>query len=149
LKEGFQKCPNEQTLFIKISVEGRILIVSIYVDDLIYTGDDKGMMVEFKRSMMEAFDMFDLGKMRFFLGIEILQKPEGIFICQRKYATDILKKFTMSESKPVNSPIVPSFKIIRDANGTAVDDTYFKQIVGSFNVSYRYKTGYNVQCQLN
>lgn len=131
LKEGFQKCPNEQTLFIKRSTEGRILIVSIYVDDLIYTGDDKCMMVEFKRSMMEAFDMSDLGKMRFFLGIEILQKPEGIFICQRKYATDILKKFTMSESKPVNSPIVPGFKINRDANGTAVDDTYFKQIVGS------------------
>jgi hypothetical protein len=131
VKEGFQKCPNEQTLFIKRSTGGSILIVSIYVDDLIYTGDDKGMMVEFKKSMMEAFDMTDLGKMRFFLGIEILQKPEGTFICQRKYATDILKKFTMSESKPVNSPIVPGFKINRDVNGAAVDDTYFKQIVGS------------------
>jgi hypothetical protein len=131
VKEGFQKCPNEQTLFIKRSTGGSILIVSIYVDDLIYTGDDKGMMVEFKKSMMEAFDMTDLGKMRFFLGIEILQKPEGTFICQRKYATDILKKLTMSESKPVNSPIVPGFKINRDVNGAAVDDTYFKQIVGS------------------
>ncbi|XP_045791716.1 uncharacterized mitochondrial protein AtMg00810-like [Trifolium pratense] len=93
-------------------------------------GDDKGMMVEFKKSMMEAFDMTDLGKMRFFLGIEILQKSEGIFICQRKYATDILKKFTMSESKPVNCPIVPGSKINRDVNGAAVDDTYFKKIVG-------------------
>jgi len=130
VKEGFQKCPNEQTLFIKRSTGGNILVVSIYVDDLIYTGDDKGMMVEFKRSMMEAFDMSDLGKMRFFLGIEILQKPKGIFICQRKYATDILK-FTMSESKPVNSPVVPGFKINRDVNGIVVNDTYFKQIVGS------------------
>jgi hypothetical protein len=52
-------------------------------------------------------------------------------VCQKKYATDILKKFTMSESKPVNSPIVPGFKINRDVNGVAVDDTYFKQIVGS------------------
>jgi hypothetical protein len=88
-------------------------------------------MFEFKKSMMQAFDMTDLGKMRFFLGIEILQKSEGIFVCQQKYATDILKKFTMSESKPVNSPIVPGSKIHRDVNGAAVDDTYFKQIVGS------------------
>jgi hypothetical protein len=131
MKEGFQKCPNEQTLFIKRSTGGNILIVSIYVDDLIYTGDDKVMMFEFKKSMMQAFDMTDLGKMRFFLGIEILQKSEGIFVCQQKYATDILKKFTMSESKPVNSPIVPGSKIHRDVNGAAVDDTYFKQIVGS------------------
>jgi len=84
VKEGFQKCPNEQILFIKRSTRGNILIVSIYVYNLIYTGDDKGVMIEFKKSMMQAFDMTDLGKMRFFLGIEVLQKPDGIFVCQRK-----------------------------------------------------------------
>lgn len=131
LEEGFQKNPNEQTLFIKSSKEGNILIVSIYVDDLIYTSNDKGMMLEFKKSMMQAFDMSDLGKMRFFLGIEVWQKPEGIFISQRKYAVEILEKFAMSECKPVNSPIVPGFKIHRDVDGVAVDGTQYKQIVGS------------------
>ena len=131
VKKGFQKCPNEQTLFIKRGTKDNILIVSIYVDDLIYAGNDKGMMIEFKQSMMQAFDMTDLGKMRFFPGIEVLQKPEGIFLCQRKYATDIWKKFAMSKSKLVKSPIVSGFKIIKDADGAAVDDTYFKQIVGS------------------
>jgi len=80
MKNGFQKCPSEQTLFIKRSSGGNILIISIYVDDFIYTGNDTGMMIKFKNSMMQAFDMTDLGKMRFFLGIEILQKPEGIFM---------------------------------------------------------------------
>ena len=88
-------------------------------------------MIEFKQSMMQAFDMTDLGKMRFFLGIEVLQKQEGIFLCQRKYATDILKKFAMYESNHVKSSIVPGFKINRDVDGATVDDTYFKQIVGS------------------
>lgn len=83
-------------------------------------------MIEFKMSMMQAFDMTDLGKMRFFLGIEVLQKPEGIFVCQKKYANDILKRFSMSESKSVKSLIVPGFKIDRDVDGVAVDDTYFK-----------------------
>lgn len=130
-QEGFRKCPSEQTLFIKRSVGEGILIVSIYVDDLIYTGNDIGMMLKFKKSMMHAFDMTDLGKMRFFLGIEALQKTKGIFVCQRKYTKDVLKKFAMSESKPVQSPIVPGSKLNKDVEGTAVDDTYFKQIVGN------------------
>ena len=80
---------------------------------------------------MQTFDMTNLGKMRFFLGIEVLQKPEGIFVCQRQYATDVLKRFSMYESNPIKSPIVPGFKINKDADGAVVDDTYYKQMVGS------------------
>ncbi|XP_027338317.1 uncharacterized protein LOC113852279 [Abrus precatorius] len=90
-----------------------------------------GMMIKFKKSMMQTFEMTDLGKMRFFLSIEVLQKSEEIFVCQQKYANDVLKKFAMSESKHVKSPIVPGSKINRDIDGAMMDDTYFKQIVGS------------------
>ena len=58
-----------------------MIIVSVYVDDLIFTGNDEVMMSEFKSSMLREFDMSDLGKMRFFLGIEVLQKFGGIYIC--------------------------------------------------------------------
>lgn len=75
--EGFQRCISEQTLFVKQSSRGKILIVSIYVDDLIFTGDDEQMMLEFKESMMKVFDMADLGKMRFFLGIECYKRMIG------------------------------------------------------------------------
>ncbi|RDX74345.1 putative mitochondrial protein, partial [Mucuna pruriens] len=88
-------------------------------------------MIKFKKSMIQAFDMTDLGKMRFFLGIEVLQKPRGIFVCQQKYANDVLKKFAMFESKPVKSLIVPGSKINKDVDGIIVDNTYFKQIVRS------------------
>ena len=50
------------------------------MDDLIFTGDDEDMMSVFKSSIMRVFDMTDLGRMRFFLGIEVLQKPDGIFL---------------------------------------------------------------------
>ena len=63
------------------------------MDDLILTRDDKDMMSDFKSSMMRVFDKTDLGRMRFFLGIEVLQKPDGIFIRQRKYAMEVLKRF--------------------------------------------------------
>ena len=110
ISEGFQRCDSEQTLFTKRSREGKIIIVSVYVDDLIFTGDDEIMMSEFKSSMMREFDMSDLGKMRFFLGIEVLQRSDGIYICQRKYALEVLKRFGMLESNSVNSPIVPGKK---------------------------------------
>jgi hypothetical protein len=129
--EGFRRCDSEQTLFTKRSKEGKIIIVSVYVDDLIFTGNDEVMMSEFKSSMLREFDMFDLGKMRFFLGIEVLQKSDGIYICQKKYALEVLRRFGMMESNSVGSPIVPGSKINRDGNGDFVDETYYKQLVGS------------------
>ena len=88
-------------------------------------------MSEFKNSMLREFDMSDLGKMRFFLGIEVLQKPDGIYICQRKYVLEILRRFGMMESNLVGSPIVSGFKMSKDEDGVFVDETYYKQLVES------------------
>ncbi|XP_020262288.1 uncharacterized protein LOC109838243 [Asparagus officinalis] len=131
MKEGFQRCASEQTLFTKRSSEGHIIIVSIYVDDLIFTGDCVHLLFDFKRSMMKEFDMTDMGSMSYFLGIEVLQKEGGIFIYQKRYALEVLKKFGMQESKMVGTPIVPGSKMEKDKNGIAVDGTLFKQLVGS------------------
>lgn len=129
--KGFEKCPNEQTLFIKQSKEGKLLIVSLYVDDLIYTGDDEGMMSDFKASMMQAFDMTDLGMMKFFLVIEVMQQASGIFICQKKYATEVLRRFGMLVSRVVGSPIVPGSRLSKDEHGVVVDESFYKQVMGS------------------
>jgi hypothetical protein len=86
---------------------------------------------EFKNSMMLEFDMSDLGKMRYFLGIEVLQSSRGNFICQRKYAREILSRFGMEESNPVKNPIVPGTKLSKDEAKTKFDETLFKQVVGS------------------
>jgi hypothetical protein len=79
-QQGFAKCPYEHTLFIKSAEGGKFLIVCLYVDDLIFTGNDEIMFMHFKKSMMVEFDMTDLGNMRYFLGIEVLQSVDGIFI---------------------------------------------------------------------
>lgn len=130
-KEGFQKCGSEQTLFSKIGNEGKILLVSIYVDDLIYTSNDDVMLEEFKISMMKEFEMTDLRKLRFFLGLEVLQRDDGIFVCQRQYVMEVLRRFGMEESNEVKSPIVPGCKLSKDEGGELVNETYYKQIVGS------------------
>ncbi|KAK0603198.1 hypothetical protein LWI29_002398 [Acer saccharum] len=134
--EEFQRCISEQTLFVKQSTRGKILIVSIYVDDLIFTGDDEQMMLEFKESMMKVFDMTDLGKMRFFLGIEVLQKDDGIYVCQRKYAQEVLRRFGMGESNAVMNPIVPGFKIGKNGEAAKRALRYLKGTI-DYGIFYK------------
>ena len=62
-----------------------MLIVCLYVDDLIYTGNNTSMFGSFKKSMMAKFEMFDLGMMHYFLGIKVMQSFTRIFISQKKY----------------------------------------------------------------
>ena len=130
IREEFERCSSEHTLFKK-SKGGKLLIVSLYVDDLIFTGNDKSMCDEFKNSMMSEFDMSDLGKMKHFLGVEVKQCAGGIFICQRRYAKEVLARFGMEDSSAVKNPIVPGTKLRKDEGGVAVDETLYKQVVGS------------------
>ncbi|PNX98724.1 retrotransposon-related protein [Trifolium pratense] len=104
---GYQKGKKNQVYKLK-KVEGKILIVSLYVDDLIYTGNDDELIRDFKRSMKRNFAMTDLGKMRYFLGVEVTQNDRGIFINQQKYAAKILTRFNMDSYNFVCSPIVPA-----------------------------------------
>ena len=113
-------------MFIKTNKGGKILIVSLYVDDLIFTGNDKLIFAEFKNSMLRKFDMTDLGRMRFFLGIEVLQRLDEIYIFQRKYDLQVLKRFKMENNNSAHNPIVPSCKLFKDENGVCVDETLFK-----------------------
>ena len=89
------------------------------------------MINEFKGRMKSEFDMTDLGKMKYFLGVEVIQNSSGIFITQRKYAKEILKKFGMESSNPTKTPMVPRFKLIKDEGGTQIYSTQYKKIIGS------------------
>lgn len=119
------------TLFIKKNQDGDILIISLYVDDLIITGNNEQLIEDFKNSMKKEFDMSDLGCMKYFLGVEVVQTAAGIFISQRKYANEILERFGMNHCKPVKSPIVPESRLVKDEEGTKVNSTNYKQMIGS------------------
>ena len=75
--------------------------------------------------------MIDLGLMFYFLGIKVVQTNGGIFISQKKYAIDILKKFQIKNSKPVSTPIKQKLKMMRGDKGKAIDPTYYKSLIGS------------------
>ena len=77
---GFQKSWSEFTLYIKKIKEDN-LIVSLYVDDLLVTGNNVGLVNEFKVEMKQVLEMTDLGEMTYFLGIEVHQQQHDVFIC--------------------------------------------------------------------
>ena len=103
----------------------------LYVDDLIYMGNDRSMFNEFKKSMMKEFDMTDLGLMHYFLGIEVVQSFDGIFISHKKYALKILDRFKMKNCNSVSTPTDLTLKLIKDDAGKKVNATLYKQIVRS------------------
>jgi hypothetical protein len=86
---------------------------------------------DFKEAMQSEFEMTDLGLMKYFLGIEVEQSEKGIFICQQKYATDILKRFKMNKCKPTDTPIATGTKLSKQDEGTTIDYTLYKRLVGS------------------
>jgi hypothetical protein len=106
-----------------------MLIVCLYVDDLIFTGDFG--IEEFKLVMKDEFEITDLGLMRFFLGIQIHQSKTGMFISKSKYLHEILERFNIINSKSSPTSVIMGLKLINEDKGFKVDPTMFKRLVGS------------------
>ena len=81
------------------------LSVLVYVDDLIVAGNDTNGIWQFKAYLSDCFHMKDLGVLKYVLGVEVARSPEGFFLCQRKYALDIIKEVGLLGAKPVHVPI--------------------------------------------
>ncbi|XP_042401463.1 uncharacterized mitochondrial protein AtMg00810-like [Zingiber officinale] len=89
------------------------------------------MFEDFKRAMTKEFEMTDIGTMPYYLGIEVKQRDDDIFISQEGYAKEILKKFDMKNCNPVRTPVEYGIKPHMNQDGEKVDPTLFKSLVGS------------------
>jgi len=87
----FKKCPYEHALYTKES-GGNVIFDALYIDDLIFMGNNDEMLEEFKSTMTQEFEMTDLGLMKFFLDLEVRQEETSIFVSHETYAKEILKK---------------------------------------------------------
>lgn len=105
---------------------GRILIICLYVDDLIFTGNYHDMIHEFQNSMNKEFDVTNLGLMNYFLGIKVEQQDTCIFILQKIYTNKILDKFKIDKSKQVSTLVVCGLKLSYAGNGKKIDITYYR-----------------------
>eukprot|EP00253_Pinus_taeda_P028962 PITA_28962 len=130
LENGFQKCEGEPILYIK-EKDGKILIVVLYVDDVIFIGNDDCLIENFKIVMKEEFEMTDMGFLKYFLGIEVEQNGNGIFISQEKYANEVLERFNMQKCKTTITPIMMGLKLSKEDNNKDFDPSLYKGIVGT------------------
>ncbi|GJR99096.1 retrovirus-related pol polyprotein from transposon TNT 1-94 [Tanacetum coccineum] len=108
-----------------------ILLVQIYVDDIIFSFTDPTLCEIFFEIMCSKFKMSMMGKMSFFLRFQISQCPKGIFLNQSKYAFEIIKKYEIESSDPVDTLMVEKTKLDEDPQGKAVDPTRYHRMIGS------------------
>ena len=105
-------------------VEGKILIIVLYVDDLILTGDEQ-LIHLCKEDLAKEFEMKDMGLLHYFLGLEIWQRDGEIFLSQSKYAREILGKFHMEGCKPMDTPLPGNWRKEDATSGEVVDSTVY------------------------
>lgn len=106
-----------------------MLIIAVYVDDLLVTGSSTAGIEKFKPEMSSKFQMRNLGKLSYYLGIEVEQKDGHIVLKQTGYARKILEKAGMLDCNPTTYPMDPKVQITSDEQGEAVDATMFKSMV--------------------
>ena len=108
-----------------------ILIIEVHVDDIIFGSDDDMMSYKFSKDMNNEFDMYLLGELTFFLGLQICKRGKGIFISQTKYIREILNKFGMEDCKLVSTPMQTSCKLSKDDDSKDVDKRHYRLMIGS------------------
>ncbi|GJR28792.1 putative ribonuclease H-like domain-containing protein [Tanacetum coccineum] len=122
--------PLDKTLFIKKD-KGDILLVQVYVDDIIFGSTKKSLCVEFEQIMHKRFQMSSMGELTFFLGLQVKQKDDGIFISQDKYVANILKKFNFATVKTTRTPIETNKALLKDEEAEDVDVYLYRSMIRS------------------
>ncbi|CAA7038223.1 unnamed protein product [Microthlaspi erraticum] len=125
----FVKCSKEPSVYRK-AIGDSLLLIAVYVDDLFVTGTNRRIIDEFKDEMATKFDMSDLGKLTYYLGMEVKQHDGGIMLNQKRYALKILEEAGMENSNPVHTPMESGLKLSKAGDETDIDATLFRKNVG-------------------
>ncbi|KAK1414967.1 hypothetical protein QVD17_30733 [Tagetes erecta] len=120
----------DPTLFMKRENDD-LLCVQVYVDDIIFGSTSASMCKEFEEIMKSRFQMSSMGEINFFLGLQVTQSADGIFINQSKFVEKLLKKFKMQDCQTIRTPSDMNCKIQPDPKGKAVDQTLYRSMIGS------------------
>src|ERR1044072_6624186 len=130
LEHGYHKGGNDKTLFVK-KEKGKLMIAQIYVDDIVFGGMSDNMVQHFVAQMKSEFEMSLVGELNFFLGLQVKQMEDCMFISQSKYARGIVKKFGLESASHKRTPAATHVKITKDQKGEDVDQSLYRSMIGS------------------
>ncbi|XP_059649061.1 uncharacterized mitochondrial protein AtMg00810-like [Cornus florida] len=129
LEFGLNKCQIDHSVFHLCTKAGFIFLV-VYIDDIMITDDDSAGIAKLKLFLQNRFHTKDLGKLRYFLGIEVARSKEGISLSQRKYVLDLLEETGMLGGRPVDAPMDSNTKLVSDEGDLFNDPGRFRRLVG-------------------
>jgi hypothetical protein len=143
VSHGMTRNQADHSVFFKKTRTGIVILV-VYVDDIVITGSDKEGIQILINHLSSSFLTKDLGKLRYFLGIEVARSKAGISLSQRKYTLDILQDTGYLGSKPVATPMEPNLKLMPDEGDFVDDPDTYRRLVGKLiyltitrpNISY-------------
>jgi transposase InsO family protein len=127
---GYSINPYDSALFIRRTDRGTILLL-LYVDDMIITGDDITGIQELKQFLSQHFKMKDLGPLNYFLGLEISSSSDGYYLTQAKYIYDLLSRANLTDSKIVDTPTKLNTRLTPHDGEPLRDFTLYRHLVGS------------------
>ena len=130
LNRGYSQGGADKTLFIK-KVKFDIIIAQIYVDDIVFGSVSQHLVDEFLEQMKTEFEMSVVGELTYFLGLQVKQSRDGIFISQRKYAKNLVKKFGLQGAQHKQTPIGTHTRLTTDKNGVSVDQNLYRSMIQS------------------
>lgn len=130
LSIGFISSKADTSLFTLHKGSSTVLIL-VYVDDILVTGNDPTLITSCIQSLKESFSMKDLGELSYFLGIEVSRTHNTMFLSQTKYATEILQKAVMLECKPISTPIPTKLSSQPNDDLPYTNPSLFHSLVGS------------------
>nr|XP_016473002.1 PREDICTED: uncharacterized mitochondrial protein AtMg00810-like [Nicotiana tabacum] len=121
--------------------------VAVYVDDVILTGTNKKEIEELKAFLHDSFKIKDLGKLHYFLGLEILYKADGVIISQRKFVLVLIKEYNCMDYSSLPSPLDPTVKLKAKEDTTLTDPTHYRKLIGKLNflTNTRMDIAYSIQ----
>jgi hypothetical protein len=120
----------DKTLFT-FKYDTDFLLIQIYVDDIIFDSSSRTLVSRFQEMMENEFQMSIMGELTFFLGIQVKQTKEDIFIHQAKYTKDLMKKLNMAELNHVSTSMSTVAVLDADENGEAIDQREYRSMIGS------------------
>ncbi|GKC24705.1 putative ribonuclease H-like domain-containing protein, partial [Tanacetum coccineum] len=130
LKHGYKRGTIDKTLFLK-KHKRDIILEQVYMDDIIFRSTKKAWYDEFEALMKGNFEMSAMGELTFFLGLQVQQRPDGIFISQDKYVQEILKKFDLKCVRTVTTPYEAPKPKSKNEPNSPINVHLYRSMIGS------------------
>ncbi|CAH9066949.1 unnamed protein product [Cuscuta europaea] len=130
---GMIRSDVDHSIFYRHSAGNKCIYLVVYVDDIVITSSDDQGIALLKQHLFSKFQTKDLGKLRYFLGIEVVQSQDGIALSQRKYALDILEETGLLDCRPVDTPMDPNVKLLSEQGDLLPNKEKYRRLIDKLN----------------